>query len=79
MGSNDFTLATLLRGGQIVIIDGYDADKMIDAIEDYAVHYVTVVPGMIEDFYNAFQSSGRETKAHWPNWCHGGSGASAAT
>ncbi len=50
MGSNDFTLATLLRGGQIVIIDGYDADKMIDAIEEYAVHYVTVVPGMIEDF-----------------------------
>ena len=62
MGSNDFTLATLLRGGQIVIIDGYDADKMIDAIEEYAVHYVTVVPGMIEDFITHFKARDAKPK-----------------
>ena len=62
MGSNDFTLATLLRGGQIVIIDGYDADKMIDAIEEYAVHYVTVVPGMIEDFITHFRARDAKPK-----------------
>ncbi len=62
MGSNDFTLATLLRGGQVVIIDGYDADKMIDAIEEYAVHYVTVVPGMIEDFITHFKARNAKPK-----------------
>lgn len=62
MGSNDFTLATLLRGGQIVIIDGYDADKMIDAIEEYAVHYLTVVPGMIEDFITQFKARDAKPK-----------------
>ncbi len=62
MGSNDFTLATLLRGGQIVIIDGYDANKMIDVIEEYAVHYVTVVPGMIEDFITHFKARDAKPK-----------------
>ena len=49
-------------GGQIVIIDGYDADKMIDAIEEYAVHYVTVVPGMIEDFITHFKARDAKPK-----------------
>jgi fatty-acyl-CoA synthase len=50
MGSNDFGIATLLRGGRVVIIDGYQPDKIIKTIETYPVHYLTVVPGMIEDF-----------------------------
>ncbi len=62
MGSNDFTLATLLRGGQILIIDGYDSDKMIDAIEQYTVHYLTVVPGMIEDFITQFKARDAKPK-----------------
>ena len=52
MGANDFTLATLIRGGQVVILDGYDAEQLIDVIETYPVHYLTVIPGMIEDFIN---------------------------
>jgi fatty-acyl-CoA synthase len=50
MGSNDFTIATLLRGGQVVVIDGYQPEQMINTIETYPVHYLTVVPGMIDDF-----------------------------
>ena len=50
MGSNDFTFATLLRGGQVVVVDGYQPEEMIRAIEAHAVHYLTVIPGMIEDF-----------------------------
>ena len=50
MGANDFTLATLLRGGQVVILDGYQAEQIINVIETYPVHYLTVIPGMIEDF-----------------------------
>ena len=52
MGANDFTLATLIRGGQVVILDGYDAEQLIDVIETYPVHYLTIIPGMIEDFIN---------------------------
>ena len=62
MGSNDFSIATLLRGGQVVIIDGYQPDEMIRFIEMYPVHYLTVVPGMIEDFINQLKLSNAKPK-----------------
>ena len=52
MGANDFTLITLLRGGQVVVIDGYQPEAIIAAIESHRVHYLSVIPGMIEDFVN---------------------------
>lgn len=50
MGANDFALITLLRGGRVVVIDGYRAEDIIRAIEVWPVHYLTLIPGMIEDF-----------------------------
>jgi len=62
MGSNDFSIATLLRGGQVVIIDGYQPEKIIKYIEKYTVHYLTVVPGMIEDFILKLKSTNTKPK-----------------
>ena len=62
MGSNDFSLATLLRGGQVVIIDGYQPEEIIKTIETYPIHYLTVVPGMIEDFINQLKSLNAKPK-----------------
>ena len=62
MGSNDFSIATLLHGGQVVITDGYDPKEMIKIIETHAVHYLTVVPGMIEDFIDKLKSSNVKPK-----------------
>ena len=62
MGSNDFSLATLLRGGKVVIIDGYQPKEIIKTIETYPVHYLTVVPGMIEDFINQLRTSNVKPK-----------------
>jgi len=62
MGSNDFSIATLIHGGQVVIIDGYDPKEMIKTIETYSVHYLTVVPGMIEDFINQLKSAKAKPK-----------------
>lgn len=62
MGSNDFSLATLLRGGKVVIIDGYQPKEIIKTIEIYPVHYLTVVPGMIEDFINQLKTSNVKPK-----------------
>ena len=62
MGSNDFSIATLLRGGKVVIIDGYNPDEMINAIEKYSIHYFTVVPGMIEDFISKLKKKNTKPK-----------------
>lgn len=50
MGSNDFTFATLLRGGKVVVVDGYQPQLLADIVETEMVHYLTVIPGMIMDF-----------------------------
>ena len=50
MGANDFALATLLRGGKVIVVDGYQPDLLVTAIQEEAVHYLPVIPGMIGDF-----------------------------
>ena len=50
MGSNDFTFATLLRGGKVIVVDGYQPQVLADIVETEMVHYLTVIPGMIMDF-----------------------------
>ena len=50
MGANDFTLATLMRGGMVVILDGYQPARMIDAIRSETIHYLPLIPGMIGSF-----------------------------
>jgi len=55
MGSNDFTLGTLIRGGKVVVVDGYDADALIDAIENETIHYLPLIPGMIGEFIDVLR------------------------
>ena len=62
MGSNDFSIATLLRGGQVVVVDGYRPKEIIKTIEEYAVHYLTLVPGMIADFIDQLKLSKAKPK-----------------
>ena len=62
MGANDFALATLLRGGQVVTMDGYRPKELIRAIETWPVHYLTAVPGMVEDFVTHLKASSRDFK-----------------
>ena len=62
MGANDFAIATLLRGGRVVVVDGYRPDALIRAIETWPVHYLAAVPGMVEDFIVHLRASGRGFK-----------------
>ena len=60
MGANDFALATLLRGGRVVVMDGYRPQELIRAIETWPVHYLAAVPGMVEDFVTHLKASSRD-------------------
>lgn len=62
MGANDFALATLLLGGQVVVVDGYRADDIIRAVETWRVHYLMVLPGMIGDFIERMREAGARPK-----------------
>ncbi len=62
MGANDFALATLLRGGRVVVMDGYRPDDIIRAIETWPVHYLQAIPGMVEDFVRRLKAAAAKPK-----------------
>ncbi|MCP4316859.1 MAG: long-chain fatty acid--CoA ligase [Hyphomicrobiales bacterium] len=53
MASTDHALATLMRGGTVIVIDGYQPEPMIKAIEKHAIGWLVLIPGMIEGFIDA--------------------------
>ncbi|MEM7378435.1 MAG: AMP-binding protein [Pseudomonadota bacterium] len=50
MASTDHMLATLMSGGTVYPVDGYDADRLIDVLETVPMRYLIVMPGMVGDF-----------------------------
>ena len=50
MASTDQALATLIRGGKVIIIDGYQPDALVAVIENEALPWLILMPGMVEPF-----------------------------
>ena len=48
MASTDHALATLLRGGTVVMVDGFDPEAICQAIETHHIGWMVLIPGMIE-------------------------------
>lgn len=58
MVSTDHALATLLRGGTVVMVDGFDPDTIRQAIEAYHIGWMVLIPGMIEPFIAHLREKG---------------------
>ncbi|MBT5194712.1 MAG: acyl--CoA ligase [Rhodospirillaceae bacterium] len=50
MASTDQALATLLRGGTVHVIDGYEPDQLIDVLEREEMQFFILMPGMVGQF-----------------------------
>ncbi len=50
MVSTDHAMSTLLRGGTVVMIDGYDPEAIRRAIQAHRIGWLVLIPGMIEPF-----------------------------
>jgi fatty-acyl-CoA synthase len=48
MASTDHGLATLLRGGTVVIIDGFQIEPLLSAISEHRIGWLVLIPGMVE-------------------------------
>ena len=62
MASTDASLATLLRGGTVHVVDGYLPDRIIDIIEQVSVHFLVLMPGMVRQFTEALQARQAKVK-----------------
>lgn len=56
MASTDHGLATLLRGGTVVIVDGFQIAPLLSALQRHRIGWFVLIPGMIERFIADFQA-----------------------
>lgn len=63
MGSTDQVLATLMFGGIVHIVDGFQAEPMINIMEEYPLGWVLLMPGSIEPVVEIFEKTGRRPKS----------------
>ena len=50
MASTDQSLATLLRGGTVWVLDGYQPDQLVAVLEQVPTRYLILMPGMVSQF-----------------------------
>jgi fatty-acyl-CoA synthase len=50
MASMDHSLATLMRGGTVYVVDGYQPDRLIECLETAHIGWFVVMPGMVGEF-----------------------------
>ncbi|MGZ5875762.1 MAG: class I adenylate-forming enzyme family protein [Bradyrhizobium sp.] len=56
MASTDHGLATLLRGGTVVMIDGFQVEPLLTAVEQHRIGWLVLIPGMVEAFAAALKA-----------------------
>jgi fatty-acyl-CoA synthase len=55
MVSTDHALATLLCGGTVVVIDGFQPERLIEVVEQESIGWLVLIPGMIEPLLGALR------------------------
>lgn len=54
----DHTIAALLRGAKVSIMDGFDAEKLVEIASREKIAHLTVLPGVVDRVIAAFNSTG---------------------
>jgi fatty-acyl-CoA synthase len=67
MASTDHGLATLLRGGTVVIIDGFQIEPLLHAIASHRIGWLVLIPGMVEAFVEGMRT--QRTRAKFVRVC----------
>ena len=63
MVSTDRSIATLLRGGTVHVVDGYQPDQIIDIIENEPMRALVLIPSMVRSFTAALNKRQAKVKS----------------
>jgi acyl-CoA synthetase (AMP-forming)/AMP-acid ligase II len=63
MGSTDQVLGALMSGATVIVVDGFDAEAIVDAMERHELGWMLLMPGSIEPVVDLLQRSGRRPKS----------------
>ncbi len=63
MGSTDQVLGALMSGATVHIVDGFDADRIVDLMGAHALGWMLLMPGSIEPVVEILKRTGRRPKS----------------
>ena len=74
MTATDYSMTTLTNGGKVVVMDRFDAGKLVEIIAREEIGYLTLMPGMIEQVSAELRRSGARrarsaSSARWRTSC----------
>ena len=58
MGGAEYSLATLMTGGTVFVVDGFDADRIATLIEREPIGWLLLMPGMVGRFADHLEARG---------------------
>lgn len=56
MASNDHAMATLLRGGTVIVMDGFQLDSLLVETARREIGWLLLIPGMVETFIEGLKA-----------------------
>ncbi len=59
MGGMEQSLLTLLTGGRVIIVDGFDVDRIVDILARERFGWINIMPGSMARLIEALERSGR--------------------
>jgi fatty-acyl-CoA synthase len=62
MASTDHALATLLRGGTVVVVDGFQLEPLLTAVSRHDIGWLVLIPGMVEAFVEGLKAQRTKVK-----------------
>ncbi|ETR76897.1 AMP-dependent synthetase [Afipia sp. P52-10] len=62
MGSTDQALGAIMSGAAVIIIDGFDAEAIVDAVARHRIGWLLLMPGSIEPVVNLLQQRPMKVK-----------------
>nr|WP_295469607.1 AMP-binding protein [Mesorhizobium sp.] len=63
MGSTDQVLGALMSGATVHIVDGFDAERIVDLMEENDLGWMLLMPGSIEPVVELLQRTGRRPRS----------------
>ncbi|HEX2659938.1 MAG TPA: AMP-binding protein, partial [Polyangia bacterium] len=62
MGAVDWSLGTLMSGGKVVVLDGFDAARLAEVVATEQLGWLLLMPGMVGAFANELEARGVRPK-----------------
>jgi fatty-acyl-CoA synthase len=58
MGAVDNSLGTLMAGGKVIVVDGFDAERLADIVAEEPLGWLLLMPGMVGAFAEVLERRG---------------------